>query len=54
MVPTNSALRLFDFLLDGDVTLQLPDFIVHERDLGNVTLQGVQNSFKYECFWIVP
>ena len=35
MVATNSALRSFDFLLDGDVKLQLPDFIVHKRDLAN-------------------
>ena len=36
MLVTNSALRAFNFLLDGDVKLQIPDFIVHEKDL----LQG--------------
>ena len=35
MGATNSALCSFDFLLDGDVKLQLPDFIVHKRDLAN-------------------
>ena len=35
MVVTNSAVRSFQFLLDGDVKLQLLDFIVHERDLAN-------------------
>ena len=36
MLVTNSALRAFNFLLDGDVKLQIPDFIVQEKDL----LQG--------------
>ena len=35
VVVTNSALHSFQFLLDGDVKLQVPDFIVHERDLTN-------------------
>jgi len=33
MLVTNSALRAFQYTLDGDVKLHLPDFIVHERDI---------------------
>ena len=36
MLVTNSALRAFNFLFDGDVKLQIPDFIIHEKDV----LQG--------------
>ena len=37
MVVTNSALRAINFMLGGDVKLQLPDLkiIVNERDLAN-------------------
>ena len=35
MVVTNSALHAFEFMLDGDVKLQAPDFMVHEQDLTN-------------------
>ena len=37
MLVINSALRGFDYMLDGDVRLQIPDFIVHERDLIDAT-----------------
>jgi hypothetical protein len=33
MLVVNSALRAFNFVFDGDVKLQIPDFIVHEEDL---------------------
>jgi len=46
MVVTNSALHAFKFLLDGDVKLQVPDFIVHDRDLTNAV--GVQYSDEEE------
>ena len=34
----NGALRAFNFLLDGDVKLNLPDFITHKRDTLNVII----------------
>ena len=37
MLVINSALRGFDYMLDGDVRLQIPEFIVHERDLIDAT-----------------
>ena len=38
MVVTNAALRAFNFQLDGDVKLTIPDFITHERDLINANM----------------
>jgi len=38
MIVTNAALRAFNFLLDGDVRLSIPDFITHEKDLANADL----------------
>jgi len=35
MVVTNAALRAFNFQLDGDVRLSIPDFITHQKDLAN-------------------
>jgi hypothetical protein len=32
------TLRAFNFLLDGDVRLSIPDFITHEKDLANADL----------------
>ena len=40
MLVINSGLRACNFLLDGDVKLQIPDFIVHERDLENAPLDA--------------
>ena len=40
MLVINSGLRAFNFLLNGDKKLKIPDFIVHERDLENVPLDA--------------
>ena len=38
MLVTNGALRAFNFLLDGDVELNLPYFIAQERDIVNAVI----------------
>ena len=40
LVYINSGLRAFNFLLDGDVKLQIPDFNLLERDLENGPLDA--------------
>ena len=40
MFVINSGLRAFNFLLDGDVKLQIPDFNRLERDLENGPLDA--------------
>ena len=40
MLVINSGLRAFNFLLDGDVKLQIPDFSLLERDLENGPLDA--------------
>ena len=36
MLVINSGLCVFHFVLNGDVKLQIPDFIIHEMDSKNV------------------
>ena len=38
LVVTNAALSTFNFQLDGDVRLSIPDFITHQKDLANAEL----------------
>ena len=40
LVYINSGLHGFNFLLDGDVKLQIPDFNLLERDLENGPLDA--------------
>ena len=39
MLVTNTALRAFNYLLDGDVKLQISDFVVHHKDLENAFVE---------------
>ena len=49
MVVTNSALRAINFMLGGDVKLQLLDFIVHEQDFTHAV--DIQDSDEELNIW---
>ena len=40
MLVTYTALRAFNFLIDGDVKLKIPDFVVHQLNLENANAEA--------------
>ena len=43
---TNTALCAFNFLLDGDVKLKIPDFIVHQLDLEHANVEASDDEIE--------